>query len=95
MGKLYRKAARVFVYLRHDGDQGSISHVFKLFRQLAVKVTSFPTGVFPSAFEDVESSILLSFCKFFENPWFKRCWIMQEIGLAQYALLLCDGHELD
>jgi hypothetical protein len=95
MGKLYRKAACVLVYLGHDGDQGPTSHVFKLFRQLAVKVASFPTGVLPSAFEDVEPSILLSFCKFFENPWFKRCWTMQEIGLAQCALLLCDGHELD
>jgi hypothetical protein len=97
MGKPYRKAACVLVYLGHDEDHGQIPEVFKLFKNLAIKATTFiqsPAGVLHSAFADIDHSLLLSFRKFFERPWFKRCWTMQEIGVARQAILICDGDEL-
>lgn len=92
MGNLYRKAASVPVYLGQDED---LPGVFQLFRDLTIKATSFPIGILPSAFSDIDRSLLISFRKFFERPWFKRCWTMQEIGLAQRAMLICDGDELE
>ncbi len=33
--------------------------------------------------------------KFFENPWFYRMWIMQELGFASKALALCGDQQID
>ena len=33
--------------------------------------------------------------KFFENPWFHRMWIKQELGFASKALALCGDHKID
>jgi hypothetical protein len=95
MGDLYRKAACVLVYLGHDQDQWEISTVFKIFRDLAIKAASFPTGVQPSAFTGLDNALMLSFRKFFELSWFKRWWTLQEIGLARRAVLVCNGDELE
>ena len=95
MGDLYRKAACVLVYLGHDQEQWQISTAFKILRDIAIKAASFPTGVQPSAFTGLSHAKRLSFLKFFELPWFKRCWTLQEIGLARRAILVCDGDEME
>ena len=33
--------------------------------------------------------------EFFENPWFYRMWIRQELGFASKALALCGDQEID
>ncbi|KAE9365055.1 hypothetical protein N431DRAFT_419932 [Stipitochalara longipes BDJ] len=59
-------------------------------------MTSFPDGDSNmSAFSGVPTQAILSFRKFFERSWFKRCWTLQEIGLARRATLICDGDKLD
>ena len=36
----------------------------------------------------------LGFLAFINRPWFKRAWVVQELALARYALLVCGSRSL-
>ena len=42
----------------------------------------------------LDKSQLANLNDILERPWFSRTWILQEIGLARNALVLCDGEEI-
>jgi hypothetical protein len=107
MTDIYKNASRVVAYLDIPGgfenqtgdiiprlvqakqivDASSYREIswddFDLHKELQ-KMTRPPSN------RDVETASLY----IFENPWFRRVWIIQEISLAQDALIICEGWEL-
>lgn len=91
MGKVFEQAERVLVWLGlgQDLDPGALFHFI---RELAKDVPrSFDAKeidrFMDSLPQDHES--WTHFRTFFQNPWFYRMWIIQEIGLGREALVHC------
>lgn len=88
MGDVFRNAGRVLVWLGRDGEVS------------AKKMFDFVNACFPlppwnevrarfyqGISEDRE--LVQDWKSFFQNDWFTRMWIVQEIGLASEAMLYC------
>jgi hypothetical protein len=107
MTAIYRNASRVVVYLDIPGgfenQTGDIIPRLVQARQ-TVNSSSYPEISWdgfsrhkelqkmakPPSSRDVETAALY----IFENAWFHRVWIIQEISLAQDATVICEGWEL-
>jgi hypothetical protein len=107
MTDIYKNASRVLVYLDIPGgfeyQTGDVIPRLVQAKQI-VNTSSYPEISWddfdlnkelqkltksPSN-RDVETASLY----IFENPWFRRVWVIQEISLAQDALVICEGWEL-
>jgi hypothetical protein len=107
MTDIYKNASRVVVYLDVPGGfENRIGDTIPRLVQVkqAVDTTSYREITWddfmshkelqkmtkPPYFRDIETASLY----LFENPWFWRTWIIQEISLTQDALVICEGWEL-
>jgi hypothetical protein len=107
MTDIYRNASRVVVYLDIPGgfenQTGDI--IPRLVKAKQIVGTSAYSDITWDDFgshkelqkltktpcnRDIKTASLY----IFENPWFRRVWIIQEISLAQDALVVCEGWEL-
>lgn len=43
---------------------------------------------------EVEARVEKGLVRLFSNPWFERCWVLQEILLANHAVLWCGGQRM-
>ncbi|KAK4663107.1 hypothetical protein QC763_600470 [Podospora pseudopauciseta] len=86
MADIYRAASRVVVYLG-ESDENSVV-VLSWIRELD-QPSDFGngSGALPPSKEAVEG--------FFRRPWFHRIWVIQEISLAQKAVVVCGKDEVD
>ncbi|OCL08294.1 hypothetical protein AOQ84DRAFT_376930 [Glonium stellatum] len=101
MGKIYKKASKVIVWLgRADPDPSDTETAIDLLSNLAsippVDLKSIHRSmIYHSHFYELQGLKMPSkkawicLSKFFHRRWFRRIWIKQEIILAQEILVLC------
>jgi hypothetical protein len=107
MTDIYKNASRVVVYLDVPGgfENPTGDIIPRLVHTMQfVKISScseitwddfdshkeLQRSTKPPSNRDIETASLY----LFENPWFWRVWIIQEISLARDALVICEGWEL-
>jgi hypothetical protein len=106
MGLIYWQAVRVVVWLGLDNvEECSAADVFGTIRDTAEFAESqlleyeepelIPT-VSVSELEKLDAEKWTRLACFFKTrPWFERGWVIQELGLAADAILLCGNVSLD
>ncbi|EON62965.1 hypothetical protein W97_02191 [Coniosporium apollinis CBS 100218] len=103
MGRIFKSARRVLVWLGPDID-GEAEDNFALLREVCDVVTnSLEKYGSYSAIPDVPPEDLYqydelrwtSLARMFDLPWFSRLWIIQEVGLARYALMFYGNAEIE
>jgi hypothetical protein len=97
MGKIYRGANQVLVFIGPDnnGDgPAAKSLILELDSMVSkgIRDTGAQPGRFPYPDQQLRSRILndkrwASFSVLLEKPWFKRGWVVQEVGLSSNAVL--------
>jgi hypothetical protein len=90
MGSIYASAVQVLVYL---GEHSEASRaVFEyLTKAIVIRNGKSVDVAFPS--ENYPPPRLVK--KFFSRRWFHRVWVIQEVGLARKATVLCGPESLD
>lgn len=94
MGKVFERARRVLAWLGLGKDL-SPSPLFHAIRTLARMV--IPGGSSPeleSFIKEQYPGLIEDFKRLLGNPWFRRMWIAQEIGLASDAIIHCGEANL-
>lgn len=85
MGKIYKSAANVLIWLGDEADKSSMA-------------TEIISSLSDNLDEDIHSwtakewralGALLS------RPWFSRMWVLQELGVASSATFVCGRQEID
>ncbi|KAF1955297.1 HET-domain-containing protein [Byssothecium circinans] len=91
MGTIYASAEQVIVYL---GEECRASRaVFKyLAKTIVIRRDESVDIAFPVR-ESIPSPELVK--AFFSRRWFHRVWVLQEVGLARQATVLCGAKSLD
>ncbi|KAF2004879.1 HET-domain-containing protein, partial [Amniculicola lignicola CBS 123094] len=89
MGKIYRRAQKVHIWLGDACPEDHIPWVFNSLQSLTVLET-LPS---PDAFDGLEDGKEL-LGRFISRPWFGRRWILQELALAQDATVHCGHHKI-
>lgn len=99
MAKIYRQASRVVIWL------GPISNTSATFWDLLEWYRAETTAwqsLNPDRDQDqffmpleLDLSGRLAVHKFLSRPWFGRAWVIQEVILAQEAVVRCGHHEMD
>ena len=99
MRDLYRKAQTVYVWLGHEDE--FTSDAFKAVECLSSIPKDLHDIVVPQDFHDSQSftsklglsppspSHWLGLVAFLHRPYFKRVWVVQEVGLAYRAVVKC------
>jgi hypothetical protein len=97
MGKIYSGANQVLVFIGPDnnGDgPAAKSLILELDSMVSkgIRDTGAQPGRFPYPDQQLRSRILndkrwASFSVLLEKPWFKRGWVVQEVGLSSNAVL--------
>lgn len=105
MGDIYAKASKVFVWL---GVKDSRAQAAFLGIEMAVNMMAGNPqfvdnyGGYSSsdldAFDQLkpgERSMTHEILRLFENPWFSRVWVLQEVGLASKVIVICGSEVID
>lgn len=99
MDSIYRRAARVVVWLGHIEDEHSsnIKHLFESMEVVSGDPDDYDSEPLVSA--DASATFDSSFpwhslSVFFDNPWFRRVWCIQEIRLASDSVFYWGAEEL-
>ncbi|PPR06854.1 hypothetical protein CVT26_003978 [Gymnopilus dilepis] len=97
MHDIYRQAARVLIWLGLD-EKNEAQDAFDFARSLADAISKLPddSGGEKVRMFDEEgwSQGSDAFFSSLVNPWFRRVWVLQEVGLATDARLVWGGQEL-
>lgn len=85
MGKIYKSAANVLIWLVDEADKSSMATeiISSLSDNLDKDIHSW------TAKEWRALGALLS------RPWFSRMWVLQELGVASSATFVCGRQEID
>lgn len=104
MNKVYRNAERVLVWLGNDEDDDGLgSRVVAFVRSFNVEIRGYP-DVFPrvhpttlkeKAQRHLHATTLEPLSAFLDKTWFKRRWVVQEVGCSREALIHCGNYSLD
>jgi hypothetical protein len=102
MGKIYRQASEVLIYLGEDEDHSDLvplllpaaDHIFLLSTS---KRTSLPSsGSYLNKHSEIRQrqrpsnqQMIAAWRAFLRRPWFMRLWVIQEAALATRAIALC------
>lgn len=105
MGDIYAKASGVVVWLGVKDSRSQAAFVgIKTTVRMMVENLQFAEnyGGYSSsdldAFDELkpgERSMTLEILRFFENPWFSRVWVLQEVGLASKVIVMCGSELID
>ncbi|KAI1112280.1 heterokaryon incompatibility protein-domain-containing protein [Nemania sp. NC0429] len=95
MAEIYRNAQRVIVWLGtpdHETERAmlSLTKLQILFKDMKWKASEIPTSAresFLSGEERDGDDIRLGLKRIFAHRWFRRVWILQEVGNARAALI--------
>ncbi|GAB1205870.1 hypothetical protein APSETT445_004549 [Aspergillus pseudonomiae] len=85
MGKIYARANQVVVWLGDEADNSD-----KAMEGIRVKVAD-SYGVSEYANVGTHDAEISKLC---ERPWFRRIWVVQEVGLARDIRVLCGSAEI-
>jgi len=105
MGKIYRAASAVQIWLGNDTPEGTIAASFSILTSLKDLCVRFGWDIDFTylvrarllgeyGLPDVDADTWRSVRYLVELPWFSRTWIIQEAMLARRAQLHCDGASL-
>ncbi|RYP12375.1 hypothetical protein DL765_007363 [Monosporascus sp. GIB2] len=92
MAAIYSQAEQVICWLGEDKG-GCAKRTFEFATRLRDRLNPFTDGELEGDFADCGYAKDASFV--FQNPWFSRVWIRQEVGYASKARALCGEAELD
>jgi len=91
MGRIYRSARIVFIYLDQH-QHGDDNKVVSLIDEVDVLISRYPSiGVMPRLKPEDElyaDPRWKSLKRMVEQPWFYRTWVIQEAGLARHPRVL-------
>lgn len=87
MGQIYSHAKRVHIWLGHDEIEDA-QRAFSLLRRIE-KTRTFSTTVYSP-----ERDEWLCLEKFFNRPWFRRRWVVQEVFFSHDAIFHSGYHRL-
>ena len=101
MGRIYSKAKNVVVWLGEEGPDDGIA-----FRFIPVLLSYLPplsAGhvvarrglVARQALPFIGSPAWIALSRIFSRPYFRRSWIIQEVALAQHAVVHCGPYVMD
>ncbi|QDS74168.1 hypothetical protein FKW77_001761 [Venturia effusa] len=86
MGKIYRQAEEVIIWLGHSTVETNIAMEFM--QSLHVQHDSAAIDK-PIWGLDQDSGVIRGFSELFKRPWFRRIWILQEVANARKATIAC------
>ncbi|RFU25591.1 hypothetical protein B7463_g10755, partial [Scytalidium lignicola] len=106
MGDIFRNAVRVVVWLGPDGDLGSLAvkTFVEIGQDIELPEDKFIMSVKPGSSTDLleknpkalREKVLnwIAVRSILRRIWFTRLWVVQEIGLAEKAVIKIGHHEL-
>ena len=89
MGRIYRVASNVVVWLGPVADQDRIYDLLSIFDVL----DEFRLHGVPDPPLDSVSFAFPSLDAFFSRGWFRRRWVLQEVVLSRELTIRCGRHE--
>lgn len=104
MGEVYSKAQRVLVCFGDDGKDGELAKdaisVIRDYNRVAEKylLESVLSGLWwkpDDGFANVTTARMKDAMELFGHPWFKRVWVLQEVGLAKSVVLAYGSSTID
>lgn len=101
MAEIYRRAARVIVWLGPERDDSASA--MKLLRDLGETVSINWAAMqckfsdsFPGVWKTLRNPALrTSVLRLLERDWFERLWVLQEVYLAQRSTVFCGPSEVE
>ncbi|KAI1281681.1 heterokaryon incompatibility protein-domain-containing protein [Xylaria sp. FL0933] len=103
MAKIYRGAQRVLVWLGPPTDEMTLAMSLLKRLQKPCRDTKRKVGEIQdldrgdiqySGSQDQNNPTRLGLEQVFSHPWFRRIWILQEVGNARAALIYCGKHAI-
>ena len=90
MDKIYSRVARVLIWLgpANDGTRSAMQFVPKL-------VDLDKVGHFATNGDEGNVQAWMDFLHLMRREWFSRRWVVQELALAQEAVMLCGEDEVN
>jgi hypothetical protein len=102
MGKIYRQARRVIIWLGEENTDGEADECFIATEIIAGRRLDILAGRRLNESEmpyvllgDIEDDNSARFRQLLRNQWFSCTWVFQEVALAQDAILLWGSMSLD
>ncbi|GAW16555.1 hypothetical protein ANO14919_059860 [Xylariales sp. No.14919] len=99
MAEIYREARRVLVWLGPPTPEMNIAMVSLIERQtlhtgmkrkaIELRASGIWEGIQSNEGRDPDNPICLGIRQILDRPWFRRIWILQEVGNARAALIHC------
>ncbi|KAH7401674.1 heterokaryon incompatibility protein-domain-containing protein, partial [Pyrenochaeta sp. MPI-SDFR-AT-0127] len=93
MGRIYKRADKVHIWLGTANDKDCIPSVFAIFREQVNTVEQLIL-TYESTFGHISPQMVAALLSFFDRPWFNRRWVLQEVVLAHSATVHCGHHTL-